>query len=230
MSLWRGRHGAGRWERWKEAEVQAGQRLVEGGGGGGERLVESGSHTKAQGCGSKSPDRRREGSGGVSRGGRHSEGPGVVFCVLNATKAPGSSSALPIPGCRLPRKCLKGHCAACSPQGASSVPGAPCMPQGLWVSVTLTSLLHLDLQNRSCLCSDPLQVREDTSKVGTLCPHAPRNPLLRLVLCPSCVDRITLHPHRQIPGQNSWNLCDLTWQKRGLQVCDLTPQNGGLWG
>ena len=61
---------------------------VEGGGGAsGERLVEPGSHTQAQGCGSKSPNRRREGLG-VSRGGRHPEGPREVFCVLNTTKAP----------------------------------------------------------------------------------------------------------------------------------------------
>lgn len=138
---------------------------MEGGGGAsGERLEEgvgcgeaSGSREPHSGSGLRvqEPGQKEGGVRGVSRGGRHPEGPRAVFCVLNTTKAPDGSLALPTPGCRLPWKCLRGLCAACSPRALPCTWGS-IHGSSLWVSVSLASLLRPDLQNRLCLCPHPL--------------------------------------------------------------------------
>lgn len=113
MSLWRGQQGAGRGQGGGSRRYKQGRGWGWAGGeAGGIQESHSGPGLWVQEPGQK--------EGGVSRGlrgGRHSEGPGVVFCVLNTAKAPGSSLVLPIPGCRLPRKRHMGLCSACSPWG-----------------------------------------------------------------------------------------------------------------
>lgn len=205
-----GRGQSGRSRRYKQGR---GWGWV-GGEAGRIRESHSGSGLRVQEPGQK--------EGGVSRGlrgGRHSEGPGVVFCVLNAAKAPGSSLVLPIPGCRLPRKCLTGRCSACSPWGPPPYLGlhprlkaSGC--RSLWPPCSTWTY-------RTTRVSVPTHSRSGKTLLSRG-PSALVHPetLLRLVLCPSRVDRITASPPRlrhqiRIPGT-----CVTSHGKMGVCGCD----------
>lgn len=118
------------------------------------------------------------GQEGSTEWGRHTDASQGVKMV-----APGSSLSPPIPGRRSRWELLSVCCAPVVPpvMGTKSAIGpAPCPAQGLWVSVTLASLVHLDMQKFSCLCPLPHQVWKGSSKAGVPLPssHPEPSPLL----------------------------------------------------
>ena len=170
-----GRRG-GWW--WKEAEVQAGRGWWNPGATRRLRAV--------------GPRARTEGvrGWGVSRVAGTLRVPGRVLCPKQDQGPQTAPWHFPPLAAGFPGN-ASGACALPAHLGPSPEPG---LHPWLKASGCLSLWPPCSAQTYRTACvSVPthFQVWEDTSKAGSLCPHPPRNALLRLVLCPSRVNRIT---------------------------------------